>query len=609
MLNLDNWLIKTKKSPGKSKEIEVIKDVNTVSGKGINKSDGKVLRKKSVKIKSEKRSHVENDEKKMLEVSKMVLSEEFSNMENKEKAEFVLRKIFRHNEFRTKDQEEAIISAIARDSDIYISFPTGAGKSLCYQLPALCKLGVTIVFSPLLALIQDQVLALQAKMIKCCSWNSTLTIDERSYISKDLFSSSPKYQIIYTTPESAQTEFFQTMLKKLHTNNLLNYLVVDEAHCISQWGHDFRPKYSKLSSLRSLAPDVPWIALTATASSAVEEDIKTQLMFKNYKSFKTSPYRCNLFYDVITEGQLKREALMNEKEDVKMEDDVNIKSHIAIYIKEIKEKLIKENGSDFKEYGGIVYCRSRSLCEEITDYLISKDILAAAYHARLKKKDKVEVQQKWMRNEISVICATIAFGMGIDKADVRFVIHLGSPNDLASYYQESGRAGRDGKKSYCRIYLSDETLEQAKFFKSISLKRILCSKTSEEQKRAKKDNLNYSYQKMREYCEKDECRHKMLCSYFGEVRRVPCVTNCDVCINARNCKENIIGGRKGLKRPSSEKSILEYTSELAKRFHHSSDLATIKTFKGSLQAISGISKASSFANGRDLFSQINFRRP
>uniref|UniRef100_A0A0K0F9Q1 ATP-dependent DNA helicase n=1 Tax=Strongyloides venezuelensis TaxID=75913 RepID=A0A0K0F9Q1_STRVS len=608
MNSLDNWLVKSNRISQETRDIEVIKVIETNSGK-TSKNGSKKAPKRKIGTGNNRQKDVANKyDKEMDEVDKLISSEEFFNMSDKQKAEFVLQKIFGHTNFRNKDQEEAIISAIKRDSDVYVSFPTGAGKSLCYQLPALCRPGVTIVFSPLIALIQDQVTALGKRMIRSCPWNSTLTQNDRSEIAKDLFSSSPKYKIVYTTPESAQTEFFQKMMKELTRKGLLNYLVVDEAHCISEWGHDFRPKYSRLSTLRGITGNVPWIALTATASNVVESDIKTHLRFENPKNYKTSVYRDNLFYDVVSEGQLKRDASMNKSIEDENNDNIKIESDMVKHIKEIKQKLIEENGSDFKGYGGIVYCRSIDSCEQLAAYLVSNDILAAAYHSKLKKGDKVDVQQKWMKNEISVICATIAFGMGIDKADVRFVIHFGAPDNLAAYYQESGRAGRDGKKSYCRVYISDDTIERSKYFKSVNLRKIMLSKASEEQKKIKEDNVHCAFKKMQEYCENDVCRHKMLCNYFGEHEKEPCGSNCDVCLRRKSEKENM-NEKRGIKRPSSDKSILEHSAEIVKRFHQSQTSMSSRGFLNPMLLRQRLPKASSFTTGtgKELHIRSNYQ--
>ncbi|CEF62813.1 ATP-dependent DNA helicase Q5 [Strongyloides ratti] len=487
------------------------------------------------KKKIEKSSYDVIDEEAMNDIDDKLKAQDFLALNPGRKATYLLKNIFNYTIFRKPHQRNVVVDAIKRNSDIFVSFPTGAGKSLCYQLPALSKPGVTIVFSPLIALIQDQISSLLKKNIRCCAWDSTLSTSDRSTISKDLFSNSPKYHVVYTTPESSKNEFFRSMMKSLYSKNLLNYFVVDEAHCVSQWGHDFRPAYLMISELRDICPNVPWMALTATANNLVEEDILKQLKYpKKFKTYRTSPYRSNLFYDVvIAEYLLKKEEDIKNKENKDCKTVVNtmsamdyknqrernctevIQRDAVKYIKNLINTYKKRNGKEFKGFSGIVYCRSRVKCEEMSNFFIQNGISSCHYHAGLGKDEKKNILDKWMVNELTVICATIAFGMGIDKSDVRFVIHTSTPDDLASYYQESGRAGRDGERSYCRIYHSS-------YIKSNE-------KDNEEEKNRKCKQLNYTFEKMIEYCEKEKCRHSMLCEYFGETECIRCEKNCDFC--------------------------------------------------------------------------------
>uniref|UniRef100_A0A0K0FMY1 DNA 3'-5' helicase n=1 Tax=Strongyloides venezuelensis TaxID=75913 RepID=A0A0K0FMY1_STRVS len=512
------------------------------------------------------------DETAMNIVDSLLISKDFLSLNPGRKATHLLKHIFNYSRFRKPHQRDVVVDTIKRNTDIYISFPTGAGKSLCYQLPALSKQGVTIVFSPLLALIQDQISSLLKKNIRCCSWDSTLSSSDRSTISKDLFSNSPKYHVVYTTPESSKNDFFRNIMKSLYSKNLLNYFIVDEAHCVSQWGHDFRPAYLLLAELRDICPIVPWMALTATANALVEEDILKQLKFpKKFKTYRTSPYRSNLYYDVvIAEYLLKKEEDGNKKENIKNSENESVKKSISTedykierekkctlaiqkdvvkYIKNLISTFKKRNGGKFKGFSGIVYCRSRAKCEEMSNFFIQNGISSYHYHAGLEKKEKKEVQDRWMSNELTVICATIAFGMGIDKSDVRFVIHTSTPDDLAAYYQESGRAGRDGERSYCRIYHSSYIKSKSEFFKSSKLEKITnCERDTEDEKKRKWTNLNYTFEKMIDYCEKQKCRHQMLCEYFGDTDINCCEANCDFCRDKEKVKRQMESFHNEIKR-------------------------------------------------------------
>uniref|UniRef100_A0AC35TKE9 ATP-dependent DNA helicase n=1 Tax=Rhabditophanes sp. KR3021 TaxID=114890 RepID=A0AC35TKE9_9BILA len=447
------------------------------------------------------------------------------SMPTHERMDHLLKNVFGHARFRTEEQRQAIENAISKKSDTYISFPTGAGKSLCYQLPSLCHDGgVTIVFSPLIALITDQVNALNEKNIPACAWNSSISSEERSAICKDLFSSHPKNRLVYTTPESANTEFFKKIVASLIAYGKLNYFVVDEAHCVSQWGNSFRNDYLLLGNLRRLGADIRWITLTATANENVQADIIKLLRMNRFEMYRTSSFRSNLFYQVIMEEALGKDMTIHK-------DMLNFLNKIFSYFRK------KENREDLL-ISGIIYCRSRNECEETAAFLQSNKVSAASYHAGMKQKDKDEVQRQFMDNKV-IICATIAFGMGIDHSQIRFVIHTASPDDLASYYQESGRAGRDQKRSYCRLYFSNKIKSKATWFKNMNNGKIEKSKGSKAQKEVKQEALNHAFNKMIEYCETAQCRHVMLCRYFGDKSITECDKNCDFCRNPKNVKESV----------------------------------------------------------------------
>uniref|UniRef100_A0A3Q4G7W6 DNA 3'-5' helicase n=1 Tax=Neolamprologus brichardi TaxID=32507 RepID=A0A3Q4G7W6_NEOBR len=333
-------------------------------------------------------------------------------------------------------------SKLQNNVDVFVCMPTGAGKSLCYQLPAVLAEGITLVISPLIALIQDQVDHLKELNIPACSINSKLPVSERRLILADLGSSNPKLKLLYITPEMVASPAFHPCLMDLCSRGLLSYLAVDEAHCVSQWGHDFRPDYLKLGELRARLQGVPCLALTATAPKNVQEDIIQSLRLSLPLSFLTPVFRSNLHYDVIF-----RELLPNPY------------VHLCAFIK----KTLSLGGGSNGQGCGIVYCRTREGCETVAHQLTKLGVVAKPYHAGLKATDRTGVQNEWMQGKVLVIVATISFGMGVDKANVRFVAHWNLAKSLASYYQESGRAGRDGLPSACRTYYSPRDKEQINF--------------------------------------------------------------------------------------------------------------------------------------------------
>ncbi|XP_055244885.2 ATP-dependent DNA helicase Q5 isoform X14 [Gorilla gorilla gorilla] len=354
-----------------------------------------------------------------------------------------LKKVFGFDSFKTPLQESATMAVVKGNKDVFVCMPTGAGKSLCYQLPALLAKGITIVVSPLIALIQDQVDHLLTLKVRVSSLNSKLSVQERKELLADLEREKPQTKILYITPEMAASSSFQPTLNSLVSRHLLSYLVVDEAHCVSQWGHDFRPDYLRLGALRSRLGHAPCVALTATATPQVQEDVFAALHLKKPVAiFKTPCFRANLFYDV------------------------QFKELISDPYGNLKDFCLKALGQE-ADKGlsgcGIVYCRTREACEQLAIELSCRGVNAKAYHAGLKASERTLVQNDWMEEKVPVIVATISFGMGVDKANVRFVAHWNIAKSMAGYYQESGRAGRDGKPSWCRLYYSRNDRDQVSF--------------------------------------------------------------------------------------------------------------------------------------------------
>ena len=331
--------------------------------------------------------------------------------------EELLSKYWGFSSFR-RNQREIILSVI-NGHDSLVQLPTGGGKSICYQLPALAKKGVCLVFSPLIALMKDQVDQLKKLGISAIAIHSGLTSNELGVEMQNIV--NEKYKFVYLSPERGSSQLFRTYLKQIN----ISFFVVDEAHCVSQWGHQFRPEYLKIGELRALSSDSNIIAVTATANRDVKNDIVKYLKLKpNYQSFISSFRRSNLSYIVI-------------------EDNNNIRKLLDI--------LSKVKGSS------IVYVNTRKKTSEISDLLNKNKISACYYHAGLDMKQREAIQSKWIKNKERVIVSTNAFGMGIDKPDVRLVVHFDIPSSPEAYYQEAGRAGRDGLKSHCILLANSDT--------------------------------------------------------------------------------------------------------------------------------------------------------
>ncbi len=384
-----------------------------------------------------------------------------------------------------KGNQEAIISNLMDGNDTFVLMPTGGGKSLCYQLPSLLMDGVAIVISPLIALMKNQVDAMRnyseedgiAHFI-----NSSLSRPEIQAVKEDILAGKTK--LLYVAPESLQKEENVDFLKQVK----ISFYAVDEAHCISEWGHDFRPEYRKIQPTAEMIGRAPIIALTATATPKVQKDIQKNLGMQKAKVFKSSFNRSNLYYEVRPKT-----------------DDV------------IKDMIKFIKGMDGKS--GIIYCLSRKTVEELAEILCANNITAKPYHAGMEAPVRSETQDDFLMEKCQVIVATIAFGMGIDKPDVRFVIHYDVPKSLEGYYQETGRAGRDGGEGQCICYYSSKDLDK--------LKKFMQDKTVSE-----KEIGNQLLFEMQSYCESNICRRKMLLHYFGEEYEED---NCGCC---DNCKKS-----------------------------------------------------------------------
>ncbi|XP_037545473.1 ATP-dependent DNA helicase Q5 [Nematolebias whitei] len=426
-----------------------------------------------------------------------------------------LKSHFGFDNFRSKIQEDVVKAVTRGDRDVFVCMPTGAGKSLCYQLPAVLAEGITLVISPLIALIQDQVDRLKELNIPACSINSKLSASERHLILADLKSRSPKLKLLYITPEMLASPLFQPCLTDLCSRGLLSYMAVDEAHCVSQWGHNFRPDYLKLGELRARLTGVPCLALTATAPRNIQEDIVQCLRLSSPLSFLTPVFRSNLHYDVVFRNLLP-----------------NPYAHLHAFIQKALSMGIGPHG---QQGCGIVYCRTRDDCETVAHQLTKLGVLAKPYHAGLKTGDRTEVQKEWMQGRVLVIVATISFGMGVDKANVRFVVHWNLAKSLASYYQESGRAGRDGLPSLCRTYYSPKDKEQIHY--------LICQEVVRRQeKRGSVKEVDKvaitDFEAMVSFCTQESCRHATISKFFGD-KTPNCAGACDFCRNPRGVRAQL----------------------------------------------------------------------
>ncbi|MDE3012417.1 MAG: DNA helicase RecQ, partial [Pseudomonadota bacterium] len=402
-----------------------------------------------------------------------------------------LRTVFGYNEFRGAQAD--VILHVAGGGDALVLMPTGGGKSLCYQLPALLRRGLAVVVSPLIALMQDQVDALRQLDIRAAFLNSSQDAEQARQVWRQVHDG--QLDLLYVAPERLLLDGFLDVLDSLAEHQGLALFAIDEAHCVSQWGHDFRPEYMRLSALPERFPAIPRIALTATADARTRDEIAERLGLTTARHFVASFDRPNIRYHVVERDDARRQLLA--------------------FLREPPRALGLPGSSG--GVSGIVYCQSRRKVEETAEWLCSQGIPALAYHAGMDAAQRRNHQQRFIREDGLVMAATIAFGMGIDKPDVRFVAHLDLPRSLEGYYQETGRAGRDGLPA--DVWMSYGLGEVVQLRKWIDE-----SQAAEQQKRVEHQRLDA----MLGYCEAVQCRRQILLNYFGETAAA--CGNCDNCL-------------------------------------------------------------------------------
>ena len=392
-----------------------------------------------------------------------------------------LRKVFGFREFRPN--QEQIVRAILETRDVFAVMPTGGGKSLCYQLPAVLLPGTCMVISPLISLMKDQVDGARANGIRAAFLNSSLDPEDRDAVMHQLLSNS--LDLLYVAPERCTLEAFKKMLGRVN----ISMAVIDEAHCISEWGHDFRPDYLSLSALVTLFPDLPVAAFTATATHLVQQNILDKLALRNPLIVRASFDRPNLTYDVLLKEKVAAQLVI----------------------------LLKKNAGK----AGIIYRTSRKSVDDTAAMLKAKGFRALPYHAGLSDHDRKRNQEAFIRDEVDVIVATIAFGMGIDKSNIRFVIHADLPKSIENYYQETGRAGRDGEAAFCTLLFSPGDISKLRFF--------IDTMTDETERKRSLDALS----KVVSFASTSICRRRSLLDYFGEHYQHDNCSSCDICLGTR----------------------------------------------------------------------------
>ena len=408
----------------------------------------------------------------------------------------VLKEVFGYPAFR--GQQAEVIEHLNKGGDCLVLMPTGGGKSLCYQIPALLRGGVAIVVSPLIALMQNQVAALLELGVRAAVLNSSLTQAEAADVEQNLLKG--QYDLLYVAPERLLTTRFLNLI----TNIRIALFAIDEAHCVSQWGHDFRPEYIQLSVLHERFPDAPRIALTATADMDTRKEIIERLGLTSAKVFVSSFDRPNIRYRIV--------------------DKTNSRTQLLHFIQ-------AEHPND----AGIIYCLSRKKTEETAAWLVQQGFRALAYHAGMDNRERSTNQEKFLREEGVIMVATIAFGMGIDKPDVRFVVHLDLPKSIEGYYQETGRAGRDGQAADAwMVYGLNDVIQQRRMIEgseaNIKFKQVATRKL----------------EAMLSLCETITCRRLRILRYFGEATTTEACGNCDICLNPPQVWDATVAVQKAL---------------------------------------------------------------
>ena len=425
--------------------------------------------------------------------------ESMSESELEQKAQQILSRVFGYHSFRGPQRE--IILHLARGGSAIVLMPTGGGKSLCYQIPALMRSGVALVISPLIALMQDQVEALVGNGVRAAFLNSSLTAQEARRICAKIFSG--QLDLLYVSPERAIMDGFLDMLG----SSRLALIAIDEAHCVSQWGHDFRPEYVQLAKLREHFPGVPWVALTATADEATRSDIINHLGLQEAKRFITSFDRPNIYYSICAQ---------------------------ASGMAETRRRFLAFLQNKHQGDSGIVYCLTRKDVEKTAQWLCDLGYDALPYHAGMSNEERAANQTRFVQEEAIIMVATVAFGMGIDKPNVRFVAHFCLPSSVEAYYQETGRAGRDGLPSSAWL--------------SYNMSDIVMRQNFIENSSADELHKNIERRKLRAllgFCETVSCRRRALLEYFGEEAKDHC-GYCDNCTNPPHSVDGLVYAQKAL---------------------------------------------------------------